>query len=165
MSRSKHVVQLDDLEWLEHEDDRYGLRAKRLARQAGGRKLGCTYYEIPPGKRPYPYHYHAANEEALYVVGGRGTLRLAGQEIPIAAGHYVACRTGAEGAHQIVNNSDEPLCFLSFSTMIQPEVAFYPDTGKIGAMAGSAPGGEPDEMTVSSFFRREDEVDYFHGEG
>lgn len=164
MKRSKNVTQSNDLDWLEHEQGRYGLRAKRLALHAGGRNLGCTVYEIPPGKRPYPYHYHSANEEALYVLAGRGTLRLAGRETPIRAGHYVACPTGSEGAHQVVNTSDEPLSFLSFSTMIQPEVAFYPDTGKIGAMAGSPPGGDRESMTVSAFFHRDDAVDYFDGE-
>lgn len=165
MSRSEHVVQLDDLEWVEFsQGEKLGLRAKRLGKEAGGRRLGCTYYEVPPGRRPFPYHWHTANEEALYIVSGRGTLRLAGEELPIGKGDYVACPVGEEGAHQVINSSDEPLCLLSFSTMIEPEIAVYPDSGKIGAMAGAPPGEDRKKRTVFSFFRREDEVDWLDGE-
>lgn len=55
------------------------LRRKQLGNAAGGEQLGCSLYEMPPGQESWPYHYHTANEEAMYVLAGRGTLRLAGE--------------------------------------------------------------------------------------
>lgn len=55
--------------------DTDGGRWKRLGRLAGSTRLGCTLEEIQPGGRPADYHYHLANEEAMYVLEGAGTLR------------------------------------------------------------------------------------------
>ncbi len=46
----------------------------------------------------------------------------------------VALQPGPPG-HQLVNRSPAPLRFLALSTMIEPEVAVYPDSGKIGVLA------------------------------
>lgn len=58
--------------------DENGGRWKRLGREAGGERLGCTLEEIAPGERPAQYHYHTGNEEALYVLDGEGTLKMPG---------------------------------------------------------------------------------------
>ena len=165
MSRPKHVVNLKDAESLEFEQGgKFGLRAKRLGLAGGGERLGCTYYEVPPGRRACPYHWHAANEEALYVLDGSGTLRLNGVESRVGAGDYVACPTGDRGAHQLINDSDGPLRYLAFSTMRDPEVAGYPDSGQIAAMAGTSPGGDLAENSLRIFFRENDRVPYWDGE-
>ena len=39
-------------------------------------------------------------------------------------------------AHQIVNDSDAELAYLSISTMLPAEVCEYPDSKKIGAFGG-----------------------------
>ena len=39
---------------------------------------------------------------------------------------------GPETAHHIFNSSQGPLKFLAVSTMMSPEIAEYPDSGKIG---------------------------------
>lgn len=54
-----------DLDWQETEHGETGFRRKRLAAAAGADDLGCSLYELPPGKRSWPYHYHAANAEAF----------------------------------------------------------------------------------------------------
>ena len=43
--------------------DREGFSYKRsrIGRQAGGRKLGASVYEIEPGSAPFPNHWHEAN--------------------------------------------------------------------------------------------------------
>lgn len=157
-------VNENDLEWIEElHGERYGWRAKSLAERAGGERLGCTLYELPPGRRSWPYHYHTANEEAIYVVAGRGTLRLAGRELPLAAGDYVALPIGERGAHQVHNDSAEPLRYLCFSTMVEPEIAVYPDSGKVGLFAGSAPGTALGR-TLTAFLARDADLDYWHGE-
>ena len=112
------------------------VKTKRLGAAAGGKKLGCSLYEQPPGKRAFPYHCHFANEEAVYVLEGEGTLRIGAKEVPLRAGDYVALPVGEETAHQIINSSTATLRYLCFSTSIEPEVVKYPDSGKVGLMAG-----------------------------
>lgn len=156
-------VNESDLDWETVERETAGWRRKRLANVAGGQELGCSLYELPPGKRSWPYHYHSANEEALYVLAGTGSLRLPDETVPIEAGDYVAFPADSRGAHRVHNDADEPLRYLMISTMVDPDVTVYPDSGKIGALAGAPPGGSG-ERPVGGFFRLDDAVDYWDGE-
>jgi len=166
MRRSK-VTNEDELRWAEHSHgEKFGYKRKYLSSAAGGEKLGCSLYEVPPGRRAWPYHYHGANEEAIYVLEGSGTLRVGEEKVPLSKGDYAVFPAGAEeGAHQLVNTSDEPLRYLCFSTMIEPDAIVYPDSSKIGVVVGAAPGGPKEKRTLSGLFRQEDGVDYYEGEG
>src|ERR687897_3729975 len=106
MADNPRVVGDGDLEWSEHSHgEKFGSRRKQLGLSAGGEKLGCSLYEVPPGRRAWPYHYHLANEEAIYVLEGSGTLCIGGEEIGVSNGDYVALPARAQAAHQIVNDS------------------------------------------------------------
>jgi uncharacterized cupin superfamily protein len=166
MERPRGIVSVDGVPWEGFSrGERFGWRRKALGAAAGGEKLGCSLYELPPGRRSWPYHYHSANEEAIYVLDGSGTLRLDGREVSIAAGDYVALPAGKSGAHQVVNTSAADLRYLCFSTMIEPEVNGYPDSGKVMVMAGSAPGGPKEKRTVFATFPEAAKVGYWDGEG
>lgn len=78
-----------DLEWTELDRGDARFRRKKLG-DAGGDRLGCSLYELPPGARAWPYHYHTGNEEALYVLSGAGELRLDGDRYALEPGDYVA---------------------------------------------------------------------------
>ena len=164
--RSPHIAQEADFpgeDW-HSPDGAFESRTTRLGRLTGGRMLGCSLDEVPPGKRSCPYHYHEANEEAMYVLAGTGTLRLGGASFPIAAGDYVTFPTGPAGAHQVHNTSTEPLRVLMMSTMVHPDITVYPDSGKIGLYGGAAPGSAPDEYTLKTHLRADATVDYWEGE-
>lgn len=141
--------------YMQSRDPRFGMKMKRLG--AGGKQLGCTLYEVAPGKRAFPYHYHLANEEALYILHGAGTLRLCGAEHPVSAGDYVSLPTGEAGAHQLINTGTEPLRYLCVSTKLDPDIAVYPDSGKLGTLSAIAGG-------VRKIFRMRDEAPYWEGE-
>jgi len=116
-------------------------RAARVpaAPPAAARKLGCSVDIVPPGKQSCPYHFHHAQEEMFIVLEGGGTLRVAGQRLPITAGDVVFIPPGPEYPHHIINTSDAPLKYLSLSTKDYPEVCEYPDSDKL--MAFSAKDG------------------------
>ncbi|QZY00657.1 cupin domain-containing protein [Halobaculum rubrum] len=157
-------VNADGLDWEETDrGESVGSRRKKLAAAAGGEDLGCSLYELPAGKRAWPYHHHAGNAEPLYVLAGEGTLRHADGTSPLRAGDYVTLPAGEDGAHRVVNDSAGALRYLMVSTMRDPEVLVYPDSDKVGAMAGAAPG-ENGERDVDAYFRRGDAVDYWDGE-
>ena len=86
-----------------------------------------------------PYHYHLANEELLVVLRGQPDLRTPEGWRRLEEGEVVAFPVGERGAHQLVNRTDEHVRVLIVSEMRDPEVAVYPDSGKIGARE-HAPG-------------------------
>ena len=63
----------------------------------------------------------------------------------------------------MVNDSEAPFRYLVLSTMVEPEITVYPDSGKFGVYAGSPPGGR-EERDVSGYYRLEDDVSYWEGE-
>lgn len=156
-------VNADDLDWTELEEDRTKFKRKQLAEETDGEELGCSLYELPPGRRSWPYHYHTANEEALFVLSGTGALRLDGKTVSLEEGDYVALPADESGAHRVVNDSDAPLTYLAVSSMNEPDVTVYPDSEKVGVFVGSPPGGR-DGRTLQGYYRQADSVDYWEGE-
>ncbi len=91
-------------------------RAARLGPKLGGTKLGASLYELQPGERSFPYHYEYGAEEWLVVVAGRPTLRDPEGEHELRPGDVVCFPEGPEGAHQIRNDTGEPIRVLIAST-------------------------------------------------
>ena len=160
------IVDTDDLDWDTEERGETSFRRKHLSDAAtgdGDPDVGCSLYELPPGGKSWPYHYHEANTEAMYVLDGAGQIRCDGDTLRIEADMYVHLPAGEHGAHRVVNDTEAPLRYLAVSTMREPDVTVYPDSGKIGVFAGSPPGGR-EERTVSGYYRQADDVGYWDGE-
>lgn len=157
------TVNEDDLEWTDLDRGKTTLRRKQLGEAAGGDRLGCSLYELPSGSESWPYHYHTANEEALYVLAGTGRLRLDGEGQRLEPGDYVVCPADETGGHKVVNDSEGTLRCLAISTMDDPEVTMYPDSEKLGVFVGSPPGGRG-ERPIHGYYRTDDAVDYWEGE-
>ena len=137
---------------------------RQLGRPAGSQQLGCSHITIPPGGRSWPRHWHAVNEEAIYVLSGEGVALIGDERVPVKPGDYVALPVGEAHAHQMRNEGAEDLVYLCFSTMIPHEIAFYADTGKVALFAGAAPGGDKSARFVERYAYLED-VDYWDDEG
>jgi uncharacterized cupin superfamily protein len=150
------VANLDELA-LEHFEKgaAFGCDTVRIGPLVGAKDLGYSYDVVPPGKRSCPFHSHRGQEEMFFIVKGRGTLRYGSETRPIRAGDVICCPTGGpETAHQIINDSDAALAYLSVSTMAYPEVCEYPDSGKVMAFGRG----------VRHVTRAADAVDYWEGE-
>ena len=138
----------------------YDSLSARLATGTAATKLGISVDIVPPGKRSCPYHFHYAQEEAFVVLSGEGTLRVAGEMLPIKAGDTIFIPPGPEYPHQIINTSDAPLEYLSISTKDSPEVVEYPDSGKY--LATATRDGNP--YGFDRIHRAKDDLDYWDGE-
>lgn len=125
----------------------------------GMKKIGCTVVELKPGKRAWPHHLHYGQEELFIVLEGEGTLRYDEGEHKICQGEIFFAGTGPGTAHQIVNTSESALKYLALSSREDPEVCYYPDSGKYGTYAGS---DDSNGMTFIAFDGSS--VDYFDGE-
>jgi uncharacterized cupin superfamily protein len=96
-------------------------------------------YELEPGAAS-PYHWHVGEEELLVVVAGTPTLRTPDGETQLGPWDLAVFRRGEEGAHQLRNDTEEPVRAAFFSSVSVPEVAVYPDDGRIGVIAGAIRG-------------------------
>lgn len=162
--RPPNIVNVEALDWVDGGNGvRFESSRKSFTHATNGEKLGCSLFRVPPGKAAFPAHLHYGNEEAIYILAGEGTLRLGNQRHPVGPGDYIALPPGRV-AHQLLNSGAGPLEYLCFSTMIQPEVVEYPDSGKVGAIAGAAPGGDQTGRNVYGFYNRDSAVDYYEGE-
>lgn len=136
-----------------------------MAARIGAEKLGCRLIAVPAGKKAWPFHSHHANEELFFILEGTGTYRFGDKTYPVKAGDLLAAPVGGAGhAHQIINNSEAPLKYLAFSTMLEPDIMEYPDSGKFGAFAGSPPGGQKGKRTFSAFAPADSAVGYWDRE-
>jgi uncharacterized cupin superfamily protein len=131
-----------------------------VAKRLGAEKLGATLYEIEPGQRTFPYHWHNALEEMCIVVKGTPTLRDPAGERRLAEGDVVSFPCGDRGAHQLRNDTDEPVRVLMVSTQADVEIAVYPDSDKIGVSARAIGEGAPLRVLVQGT----PDVGYYDGE-
>lgn len=130
----------------------------RLGYQLGTVRVGASLWEVPPGEAAYPYHYHLAEEEVVVVLAGRPSLRTADGWRDLEEGEAIGFPVGEEGAHQIVNNTEEPVRFLAVSNQ-QPDIVVRPDSGTLSVAERRPEGGG-----FREHFRLADSVDYFEGE-
>jgi uncharacterized cupin superfamily protein len=121
-------------------------RAVSVRKSLGAELIGCTVYEVDPGRQLWPYHFHWNNEEWLVVVDGSPRVRTPDGERELRAGDVVGFPEGGAGAHTLFG----PGRVAVFSTRRQGSVD-YPDSGKVGA-------GPPWDRL---YFRRGDAVDYW----
>jgi uncharacterized cupin superfamily protein len=130
-----------DPEWDVHMPEApFHARGSRIASRAGSERVGATLYELDPGGRAAPYHFHHANEELLVVLAGEPELRTSEGARRLATGAVVAFPPGAAGAHALRNPGPEPARYLIFSTAVYPDVAEYPDTGATLTVTGPGEG-------------------------
>jgi uncharacterized cupin superfamily protein len=134
-------------------------RRARIGYELGSELIGCSLWELPAGEAAYPYHFHYADEELVIVLSGRPTLRTPEGVRELEEGEALRFPLGEEGAHQIINRSEEPVTFLAVSSHGRPDVVVYPDSDKIGVGERLPHGGG-----LRAFFKRGDGVGYFEGE-
>jgi uncharacterized cupin superfamily protein len=142
-------------------DDPKGYRAGavKLAPLIGGKEIGGSIYDLPPGESICPYHFEYSAEEWLIVLQGRPVLRCVEDdgelEQVLEPGDTACFPRGPSGAHKVTNATDEPVRVLMLSTMPEVDISYYPDSGKYGVWPAAGEG---------FLVRRASGVDYYDGE-
>jgi uncharacterized cupin superfamily protein len=135
--------------------DRAGFRhaAVSLGALLGAERLGAAVYEAQAGHPIWPYHYHHAIEEWMYVISGAPVLRDGGGIRALTGGDLVCFPPGHAGVHTVSG----PGRFIVLSTDAPgPYIAVYPDSDKVAVAL--------DERNVL-VLPRGASVDYWYGEG
>jgi uncharacterized cupin superfamily protein len=156
------AVNVYDDEWTDGtEEPGFRNRERPLGGTLGAQKLGGTIYLIEPDQRICPYHWHFGEEEWLLVLEGAVTLRTPDGERALARGAVAVFPTGPSGAHDVRCSSAEAARVLMVSTMSDPEMCVYPDSGKISASGGFL---RTDGARARLLNRDAANLEYFDGE-
>ena len=144
MSERRHpnVINVDEAEVMDTKQGGFASRRRRLGAAAGAKALGCSHFEIDPGKTAFPFHFHTNTEEAIYVLEGTGTARIGAASVAVRAGDYLAYPASPEAPHALTNTGKGPLRYLALSSPTTPvtiDAVGYPDSKKIAFAAGVDP--------------------------
>ena len=112
-----------------------GVGARRVVRAPGG-TLGASLWELQPGASQFVYHFHRGTDELLVVLRGAPTVRMHDGDRRLAPGDVVPFPRGPEGGHQVRNDGDAVARVLILAAHAEPDVAEYPETGKVGVRVG-----------------------------
>jgi uncharacterized cupin superfamily protein len=158
--RHTQVVNVSDVPPMNIARGQHRMALRRVGAAAKGATIGANHIELPPHSVSFPFHYHCATEEAIYILRGEGIARIGDKRVPVREGDWLAFPAGVEFPHQMVNETDEPLVYLCMSASFNKvDVVAYPDSGKVAGTAGGF------ERPIHQLIAREaDALDYWDGE-
>ena len=128
----------------------------RLGPRLGATTTGVSIYDLPPGEALCPYHFEHGEEEWLLVLSGRATVRHPEGTDELGPSEIAFFPRGRDGAHQVRNDSSEPVRVLMFSDVVIPTATTYPDSDKVGIWTG--------DKAEDGLFIRGSKVEYYTGE-
>ncbi|HZY99131.1 MAG TPA: cupin domain-containing protein [Candidatus Baltobacteraceae bacterium] len=124
----------------------------------GSRDLGYRVVRIPAGKAFCPLHWHVRCEEFFYVIEGQPSVRTHKGKFECRPGDFIAFPKGESGAHQLLNESNEPALVMLVGmedSAAGLEACYYPDSDKVGLWTAERALG---------LIRSSPKLDYYDGE-
>jgi uncharacterized cupin superfamily protein len=100
-----------------------------LSELAGLQRVHLTLARIPPGKESFAYHAHAADEEFVYILSGRGRAEIGDQTVEVGPGDFMGFATPSV-AHHLTNPYDEDLVYLMGGERSRVDIGTFPRSGK-----------------------------------
>jgi uncharacterized cupin superfamily protein len=134
----KRPFAIESLPWEEYgQGTRFAGRARILSNtRQGHARIGVAIDEIAPGCQSNQAHYHYGEEEHVWILEGRVTLRLGAERIEMKAGDYVTFPAGQKAGHCLVNESDRVCRYVTLGERRNPmDVVVFTDTGKVSVYA------------------------------
>jgi uncharacterized cupin superfamily protein len=100
---------------------------KRLGNAAGLDQFGVNLTTLKPGFASAQRHWHAAEDEFVYVLAGEVVLCEDGGEVVLRPGDAAGFKAGVPNGHCLVNRSAADAVYLEVGTRAVHERAEYPD--------------------------------------
>ncbi len=105
-----------------------GKRAKRaLGNLVGLSNFGVNLTTLEPGGWSAHRHWHARQDEFIYVVEGELTLVTDAGETVLTAGMAAGFKAGVPDGHHLLNKSGRPATYLEIGDRTPGEEVDYPD--------------------------------------
>jgi uncharacterized cupin superfamily protein len=109
-------------------DEGFDKRVKRaLTEGLGLTQFGVNLTTLEPGGKSAHRHWHACEDEFIYVLSGELTLVTDEGEQTLKPSMAVGFPAGEKNGHQLINNSGEPATYLEIGTRAVNDEATYPD--------------------------------------
>jgi uncharacterized cupin superfamily protein len=100
---------------------------KRLGNAAGLDQFGVNLTTLKPGAASAQRHWHAAEDELIYMLSGEVVLCEEDGETVLRAGDVAGFKAGVANGHCLINRSGEDALFLEIGTRSVNERVEYPD--------------------------------------
>ena len=107
-----------------------------LSRIAGLTRAALNLMRVPPGKESFAYHRHAAEEEWIYILSGRGIAEIGDETFEVGPGDFMGFATPGV-PHLLKNTSSEEIVYLMGGDNPPLDVLDYPKLGKRFLVKGS----------------------------
>lgn len=130
-------------------DKGFDKRAKRALTDALGLKqFGLNLTTLEPGGQSAHRHWHAIEDEAVYVLDGALTLVTDEGEQILTAGMVAGFPAGSANGHHLINRGMEPATYLEIGTRARDDDVVYSDidlqvSKRDGQFRFSRKSGEP----------------------
>lgn len=122
---AEEIAAMDGLEKTHFLNENAVRTNKSLGDLTGLATIGVHLVEIAPGRETSEPHVHWDEDEAVYVLSGRGTAILGEERRAIKAGDFIGYRKGGV-AHALLNDGAETLRCLVVGARLPHDVADYP---------------------------------------
>jgi uncharacterized cupin superfamily protein len=126
-----------------------GRTKRKLGDVFGLRNFGVNLTTLEPGAVSALCHFHAVQDEFVFIVEGRPTLVLDGEEHAMAPGDCMGFKAGSGVGHQLVNRTDSVVTYLEVGDRSPGERVTYPnddiaaEVGPTGAWVVTHKDGTP----------------------
>ena len=127
-------------------------RARRnsysLGDAAGLARVGAHINIVAPGDETTEAHRHAFCDEFVYILSGKATVTLDGEEFEARAGDFVGFPAGGP-AHAMKNTGSADLVYLVGGNRPDFDVTDYPRAGKRMYLVAGADGRRQDYVNAA----------------
>jgi len=104
-----------------------GRARQRLGNAVGLDQFGVNLTRLKPGAQSSQRHWHAAEDEFVYMLEGEAVLRENDGETVLRQGDAAGFKAGAANGHCLINRSAQDAIYLEIGTRSAREQVDYPD--------------------------------------
>ena len=104
-----------------------GRERKRLGNAVGLDQFGVNLSRLKPGAASSQRHWHAHEDEFIYMLEGELVLCENDGETVLRPGDAAGWKAGVANGHCLINRTDRDAVFLEIGTRAPAETADYPD--------------------------------------
>ena len=104
-----------------------GRERKRLGNAVGLDQFGVNLSRLKPGAQSSQRHWHANEDEFVYILEGEVILHEDSGETVLRPGDAAGWKAGVPDGHCLINRSARDVVYLEIGTRAKHERAQYPD--------------------------------------
>lgn len=102
-----------------------------LGDPGGLTQFGANLETLPPGSRSSIKHWHANEDELVYVLEGEVMLHEGEAVETLGPGDVATFKAGAETGHCLENRSDATCTYIVIGTRAPTDIVTYPDDDRV----------------------------------